>query len=256
MNLDGSGCEELLAVARDTAREAAEALISGRGRAVELGRSSGRDVKLSSDRESETLIKNRLSRETGIPILGEEYGLEGAVREDGLRWIVDPLDGTANYQRGFPAYGVSIGLWRGDAPLLGVIADIPRGETFSGCCAGESRGAWLDGAGPIRVSSVSRPEDAFLTTGFPIYADHSVEAVAAFAAEITRYKKVRMLGSAAIMIAYVACGRADIYKERDIAVWDVAAGLAVVLGAGGAIELKPSEKVNCYRVVASNGKIF
>jgi len=255
VSLSGTQLEELLDIARRAAGQAADKLASAQATAVEFKTADSRDVKLSADRESEKFLKTLFAEETEYPVLGEEYGMDGSERKDGIRWIIDPLDGTANYQRDLPIYGVSIGLWQNETPLLGVIRDIPRKETFSAISTGPKKGAWIDESGPIRVGGITEKKQAFIATGFPIYSDFSPKAIARFAEEISQYKKVRLLGSAAIMLAYVACGRVDVYRERDIAVWDIAAGLAIVVGAGGEIELKPSEKVNCYSVFASNGKL-
>jgi myo-inositol-1(or 4)-monophosphatase len=244
--------KSLLALAESAAVAAAKPLEAEFGAARPPEQEDARDVKLEADRESEERIREVLA-ESGIPVLGEEAGFKGSEREDGLRWIVDPLDGTHNFLRGFPICCISIALWRGEAPLLGVVRDI-RGETFTAIAEGDDRGAWLDGAA-MSVSDIARRDRAVLMTGFPVRTDFSNEAITTFIDEIQTYRKVRMLGSAAMMLASVASGRADVYKENDVAVWDVAAGLALILGAGGQMVLGPSKKVNCYRVFATNGTL-
>ena len=93
---------------------------------------------------------------------------------------------------------------------------------------------------------------AVICTGFPVSTDFSTEGVSSFIGRAQGYKKVRLLGSAALSLAYVAAGRADVYCESDIMMWDVAAGLAIVAGAGGNIQIKPAAKENAFLVYASN----
>ncbi|MFH2201709.1 MAG: inositol monophosphatase family protein [Elusimicrobiota bacterium] len=254
MSLSAAEIRELL----DTAVQgtAAAMPVLGTASAAVIESETRHDVKISADRESEGRIREALSQATNFPILGEESGLSGADREDGLRWIIDPLDGTHNYLRGIPLYCISIGLWCGERPVLGVVRDIVRGEIFCGAAEEALSGAWLRPAGEqLRVSGTTAKSRAVLCTGFPAATDFSAPAVSSFIGEVRAFRKVRLLGSAALSLAYVAAGRADAYRENDIRVWDVAAGLAVVLGAGGKIEISPSEKVHCYRVFASNGRL-
>jgi fructose-1,6-bisphosphatase/inositol monophosphatase family enzyme len=205
----------------------------------------GRDVKLDSDRLAENIILESLGGE--LAILTEESGLHGAVTL--LRWIVDPLDGSMNFLRGVPFCCVSIGLWQGMQPVLGVIYDFNRNEIFTGI-VGE--GAWLNDD-PIHVSVFGK-EKGILCTGLPVSTDFSSGALAQFIDEAQVYKKVRLLGSAALSLAYIAAGRVDAYRERDIKIWDVAAGIAIVQAAGGFVTMTPSHVENAFDVYASNEK--
>jgi myo-inositol-1(or 4)-monophosphatase len=152
-------------------------------------------------------------------------------RPDGLRWIVDPLDGTTNYVHGFPAYCVSVALARGDEVLVGAIFDPERDECFTARAGG---GAFLDGR-PIRAGATTDPEDALVAISFPPHVTGDSGAVADFLAVVPHVHSVRRTGSTAINLAYVACGRLDAFWVRRIASWDVAAGLLLVAEAGGAV---------------------
>lgn len=195
----------------------------------------GRDIKLQADRDAEDIILDVL-RESGHPVLAEESGESGTLEHDSPIWIVDPLDGTMNYKHGIPLCCVSIALSLSGRPVLGVIEDFNRAECFQGV---PGTGAWLNGD-PMRVSSAADAGRAILVTGFPTKLDIGGPALQQFVDHARRFKKVRMLGSAALMMAYVAAGRADAYAEDDIMYWDVAAGAALVEAAGGWVQLDPT----------------
>jgi myo-inositol-1(or 4)-monophosphatase len=139
----------------------------------------------------------------------------------GLRWIVDPLDGTTNYVHGFPAYCVSVALARGDDLLVGAIYDPERDECFTARAGG---GAFLNGR-PIRVRETSDVLDALVALSFPPHVSVDSGAVADFLAVVSHVHSVRRTGSTAINLAYIACGRLDAFWVRAIKSWDVAAGL-------------------------------
>jgi len=195
----------------------------------------GRDIKLQADRDAERRILDVLMQ-SGLPVLAEESGESGTHADDTPTWIVDPLDGTMNFKHGIPLCCVSIALSLRGKPVLGVIDDFTRGECFSGI---PGEGAWLNGA-PMRVSKESNPARAILTTGFPTKFDIAGPALDQFMAAARRFKKVRMLGSAALMMAYVAAGRVDAYAEDDIMYWDIAAGAALIEAAGGWVSMRPA----------------
>lgn len=225
----------LMALAEQAAREAAQLLQARQGTGIQDVLSSiGRDIKLASDQAAETAILQILQSKTSIPILTEESGEHGATKEAPELWIVDPLDGSMNYNRGIPLACVSIALWRSGKPYIGVVYDFIRDELFS---AEIGQGAWLNGR-PIQVSTVTIPSQGILATGIPskLLLD---EAMTQFTDRMRSFKKVRMLGAAALMLSWVACGRVDAYAEENIMLWDVAAGLALVEAAGGWISCKP-----------------
>ena len=220
-----------LAVAIDAAHAAGALLLSlgESGRRTVIAE-HGRDLKLTADRQSEALIVSSLQAATSFPILCEESGaLEHQGGDRRRWWVVDPLDGTANYARGIDFCCVSIALLDGSEPVLGVVHDFGRDETFTGLVGA---GAWLNER-PIHVSEVTRLDRAVLCTGFPVGGDFSTPGIERFARQVQQYKKVRLLGSAALSLAYLAAGRVDAYGEHGIRLWDVAAGIAVVRAAGG-----------------------
>ncbi|MBT8214275.1 MAG: inositol monophosphatase [Acidimicrobiia bacterium] len=161
-------------------------------------------------------------------IIAEESGGDAA---DGRRWIIDPLDGTVNFVHGIPHVAVSIGLYDGGVGLVGVIVDPNRDEVFA---AAEGT-ATLNGQ-PISVSRVDDLGVAVVTTGFPYDKHTAPEAyVAPVAAVVGRANGVRRSGSAALDLAWVACGRFDAYFEAGVAAWDRAGGTIIVEAAGGTV---------------------
>lgn len=243
--------EEWLALAESGARSAGKFLAGSRSR-LEVVANFGKDVKLSHDRESEARIVGVLRERSDLPILSEEQGLiPGRATDREMRWVVDPLDGSLNYLRGIPFCCVSVGLWEGEVPVLGAVYDFDREELFTGIAGG---GAWLNGTA-IEVSRTQDPGDAVLCTGFPVGMDLAPAPLLAFVERVRRYKKIRLFGSAALSLAYVAAGRVDAYCERDIRLWDVAAGLAIVRGAGGRVAQRMSGTAHALTVYAGNASL-
>lgn len=235
-----------LRLAEDAVRSAGEYLAQAAMTGARVTSESGRDVKLEADHVSETHILDVLYRRSDFRIHSEERGVVRGQGNDDLCWIVDPLDGSFNYLRGIPSCCVSVGLWRKNEPLLGTIYDFKRGELFAGIV---NVGAWLNEV-PIYVGGVTEPGCAVLCTGFPVDTDLSTDALSQFVNLTRAYKKIRMLGSAALSLAYVAAGRADVYYEQDIKLWDVAAGAAIVLAAGGRILRSESNKKDAVTLYA------
>ena len=240
--------EKLLDIAGKAACKSGKFLLQSNKKSKNVRLNSKRDVKISADTQSEEIIVDFLRSKSRFSILTEEKGLLGEKTENDPVWIVDPLDGSVNFLKGIPLNCISIGLWEGEKPLLGVIYDFNKDELFSGIAG---KAAWLNQK-RIKVTGVAREEEAVLCTGFPMSTNFSSEALSTFIKQIQNYKKIRLFGSAALSLAYVAVGRADAYYERDIMIWDVAAGLAIVEGAGGKIQLRPSVKENAFVVYASN----
>ena len=161
-------------------------------------------------------------------------------------WVVDPLDGTFNYSRGMPLCCSSVGLWAGGRPVLGAVYNFFQDELFTGIVG---RGAWLNGK-PIAVSGVREVAKASLATGFPHHQDFDDAPLRAFVRQVQRFKKIRMLGTAALMGAYVGCGWLDAYVEEDIWLWDVAGAAAIAEGAGAAARYRPGKAGRWAREVA------
>ena len=211
---------------------------------VFMDSAEGKDIKLSSDKKSEKIIIDVLE-ESEHPILSEECGLIGS--GDGLRWIVDPLDGTANYWRGLDELAcVSVALWKNDEPVLGVVYRFSLNELYYGI-VGE--GAWLNGM-PIYTSDIQKIKDATLVTGIPIKFDFE-NGMKRHADNISAFKKIRMLGTAATMGVLVGCGKADAYIEDGIMLWDIAGSAAIVQAAGGSLDIKHEENICACKLFAN-----
>lgn len=227
-----AGRAELCDLAVAVAAEAGEFLSCHPDRTVEAD--SARDVKLRADFKTDALIHKRLAEASTYPILSEEQSAAyDPANDSGPRWIVDPLDGSLNYSRGLPMCCVSIAFWNGNEPLVGVIYDFEHEECFRGIVP---EGTALLGRDSMQPGTAEKKSAAVLCTGFPAKADFSAEGLTGFVSLISDYKKLRWLGSAALSVVYVACGRVDAYHESGIQLWDVAAGLAILRAAGGAVQ--------------------
>lgn len=223
----------------------------GAARTVEL--KGGIDLVTDADRASEAAVLELLrSRFPGHAVLAEESGLTEAGRTH--RWIVDPLDGTTNYSHRVPHFCVSVAVEGPEGLLAGAILDPVRGELFA---AGKGLGATLNGS-PMRASQVGSLEGALLSTGFPYDIHERPEApLGLFNRFIRRAQGVRRMGSAALDLAYVACGRFDGFFEFGLRPWDIAAGALLVSEAGGRvtrIDGRPLELSN-GDVLAANGPL-
>ena len=203
------------------------------------------DVKLKADTESETLIRDRLAA-TGWPVIGEEQGGDKQLLEGQTPyWVVDPLDGTYNYLRQMPLCCVSIGLMQGLDPLLGVIYNFNDDNCYTGVPGGD----FCINEKVVVPQWPDNDDEACIATGFPAGRNYSSESLQQFITQVQRFKKVRMLGSAALSLAYVASGRADVYVEEGVRLWDIAAGLALAKTVGAHIKMTPyPEKPFAYTV--------
>jgi len=216
---------------------------------IELG---GKEVKLEADRILEKLLISKISK-TGISILSEESGFIKKQTESDLCWVIDPLDGSFNYIRGTGPYAVSLALCKNEKPLFGVIYDLKMGRMTWG---GKAFGAFSDGKS-IHVSSVKHFSDGVICTGFPArFLMDDTEKVGNLMGLISRFAKVRMIGSAACSLVMVARGEADAYFEDHIMWWDVAAGLAIIEGAGGFFYTTKTEVKWGCTIVAATSELF
>ena len=184
-----------------------------------------REVKLSIDVELDTFFRNYLEKFTSIPVYSEES--LGSSPLKGKCWIVDPLDGSLNFFRKIPFYTSSIALWNEGQPVMGFVYDYVHDEFYSGQL---DSGATLNDR-DIKVS-LTKKENGVKATGIPSHTQVN-ESLAMFEKSLESYKKLRWLGCASLSLAYVADGRVDAYEEKGIKLWDVAAGIALVISAGG-----------------------
>lgn len=240
----------LLALADRAAAAAGEALLANRAQWGVIEAEHGREVKIGADKHAEDLVLAALARESDFPIISEEAGWARAMqRGDRFVWAVDPLDGSVNYLRGYPHCAVSIALLDQGQPILGVVDCFVTRERFTGA-VGE--GAFLNGA-PMNVSPIDNPAKGILQTGVPSRA--SDESMKAFEQRLRTWQKVRMIGSAATALAYVAAGRAEAYRESGSMIWDVAGGCALVKAAGGLVRIDGAALDQPLEVSASNGRV-
>ena len=248
--LSSDDLHSLASIARQTAEMGGAELMRhyGRLRSVE---SKGRigDLVTNADLAAEQVVLQKLTRATpDIAVLAEESGAEG--EQNGLRWCIDPLDGTTNFTHGYPLFATSIGLTFQQRPVLGAIAVPFLKETYWGA---PGLGAHCNDS-RIQVSSCERLEDSLLVTGFA-YDRHTRldNNYAQFCWFTHRTRGVRRGGAAAVDLAFVAAGRQDGYWERGLAPWDLAAGVALVELAGGTISGYGGETfdLGSGRVVAS-----
>lgn len=189
-----------------------------------INSSNGKDIKLQADLDSEKVICEILMSAFSYPILSEENYKISNEEKNGVYWVVDPLDGSLNFNQGIPLCCISIALYEGNNPILGVIYDFYRNEMFSGIVG---LGTWLND-NEIIISSIKKDKkEAVLATGFSSYMNYNKSELDKFVSYVQDFKKVRLFGSAALSLAYLACGRVDAYYEKNIAFWDVAAGIAL-----------------------------
>tara|TARA_B100000214_G_scaffold18394_2_gene12348 strand:+ start:364 stop:1086 length:723 start_codon:yes stop_codon:yes gene_type:complete len=237
--------KEYLDIAKKTAIKAGDFLIKNKLNKKVVLTEEGRDIKLELDRETENLIRKELEK-TNIIILGEEFG--GEISSKSLRWVIDPIDGTANYFRGLDQCCVSIALMDQDKSKLGIVYNFNNGEIYS---AAEGHGCYLNDS-KINVSDIDQKNKASITTGFP--ASETIDSQYEFLDELQGWKKIRMFGSAALSCAYIASGKCDYYAEKGVYLWDFAAGICLVEEAGGNAEYSLIDDER-YAVRFSNGKL-
>jgi len=241
---------------------------------VELCREVGIFIKMEekkvSSAEVETKSKNSLvsyvdktAEQKLVENLGEMLKGSGFIAEEGTsdkvgeeyNWVVDPLDGTTNFLHGIPTYSVSVALQYKEEIVIGVVYEVNRDECFY---AWKEGGAYLNGE-QIKVSQAKELSNSLLATGFPYYDYERVDPyfdLLKYLAHNTR--GIRRIGSAAVDLAYVACGRFDAFFEYSLHAWDVAAGALLVKEAGGKVtDFNGGENwLFGKEMLASNSSIF
>jgi myo-inositol-1(or 4)-monophosphatase len=221
---------ERYALAEQLIRQAGILVRDGFHQAKQVGRKGAIDLVTQFDLQSEALILDGIRAHFPLDaFLAEEAGGQG---NGALRWLIDPLDGTVNYAHGVPIFSVSIALYEDNQARFGLIYDPLREELFS---ARAGQGAFLNDE-RVHVSAATNLHESLLVTGFAYDVhtnpDNNFDEFAAFHMHT---QGVRRLGSAALDLAYVACGRLDGYWELQIEAWDVAAGVLLVREAGGLV---------------------
>lgn len=243
--------QKFLQTAREAALAAGGLLRANFGKELRVDVNEKHDIKLELDRRSQALIES---------LLLEHYADHGIYGEEGIRgdtespyqWIIDPIDGTVNFFYGIPQFAISIALRKEQEILVGVIYDPMRDELWE-----VEKGAQpqLNGR-PISVSKRDSLSEAVVSVGVSKSLESIDRGMPMFEKMVRSAKKCRMMGSAALDISYVACGRMDAYVENQISLWDIAAGILLVEAAGGKVELTPHPTLpEKYSIVASNGRI-
>jgi myo-inositol-1(or 4)-monophosphatase len=225
--------DSLLDIASRLARDAGALLLEGRASArVDddnvATNTTPTDLVSDMDRASEQLLVEGLGRARPDDAIVAE---EGASREgsSGVRWIIDPLDGTTNYLYGHPAWGVSIAAEVDGEGVVGVVYDPTRDELFSGAAG---RGARCNGE-PVKPSDATDLSQSLVATGFSYLPERRAQQARMLATVLPAVRDIRRMGAATLDLCWVACGRVDAYYESGLQPWDLAAG-AVIAAAGGA----------------------
>ena len=268
-NNQKSGAVELkqaVGAAVAAAREAGVLLRRELTRPKRINETTRHDIKLELDVRCQKLIERQLLRSfPAVPVLGEE-GVLGDP-DAAWRWVVDPIDGTVNYTYGIPHACVSIALqgpaeqipglgrdanpYGGYRTAVGVVYDPFCDELWTACAGGA---AWLNGR-RIQVSKRTRLGEAIITVGFAKHRSSLDHMLPVFTRLIHRVRKLRIMGSAALALTYVASGRFDGYIESGIRLWDIAAGALILESAGGRFWCEPLATPYSYRLLASNGPL-
>ena len=231
----------MLNFAIETAREAGRILLEKFGRKIEISLKGDINLVTEADFASEKHIVEKIkSHYPKHAILAEESGASDIKNE--YKWIIDPLDGTTNFAHGYPCWCVTIALEYTGEIVLGVTFDPTRDELFA---AEKGQGATLNGR-RIRVSETEKLQDALLVTGFPYDAKMRADFARHFTEFTHRARGIRRDGSAAIDMAYVACGRFDGFWEEGLNAWDVAAGVLLIEEAGGRVSHYDNSKFSVY----------
>ena len=249
---------ELLELASETARMAGALLLErvrhGAEREV-TSKSTPTDLVSEADVASQRAIRELLrERRPDDGFLGEEDG-ESEQGTSGLRWVVDPLDGTVNFLFGIPQWCVSVAVGDGDGTIAGAVFDPNRDELFSATRGGPARLLGADGVVELSVRAGADPEhepspadghddvlaSAMVATGFAYDADVRRAQAQVFERLVPRARDVRRFGSAALDLAWTAAGRFDAYYERSVKQWDIAAGALVCERAGLEIHELPAD---------------
>ena len=207
-----------------------------------------KDIKTVVDQRMNEFIFDALKK-TEFPVLSEESKSHENIS---CGWILDPLDGTLNFTRNFPFYSISVAFVENFIPVHGFVLDISKNIFFSTNLINKASKNNLE----IKVSEESEIYNSVLVTGFPSGASYNSSDLQSFVNNVQRFKKIRALGCASLMLCLVAEGIFDVYYEKGIYLWDIAAGLAIVEAAGGMYELKKMSKPFQYEVLASNTNIF
>lgn len=245
--------DHVIRVATRAAYKAGAVLREFQGNLTDIRKKGDIDLVTEADTASEALIIDTIQADfPDHAILAEESG--ETPKNSPFQWIIDPLDGTTNYAHGLPLFSVSIALAEDGNMQMGLVLNPATGELF---CAAKGRGATLNGE-PIQVSHTQTLQESLLVTGFP-YNLKKIMAplMSRFSRCLAGCQGVRRLGSAAIDLCFLSCGRFDGFWEQNLNPWDTAAGLLIVEEAGGKVTDFKNQpfRVDMKEILATNGHI-
>lgn len=245
----------MIQLAIEAALEAGKFLKEGVGKLLEVERKFGQETNLVTqiDKQTEEIIINKIrAKYPDHDFLAEESGSHNKQSE--YRWVIDPLDGTLNFTHGVPLFSVSIAVEVKGEIVAGVVYEPNLQELFT---AEKGKGAFLNKK-PVKVSRVDTLIESMMVTGFPYtIRDNPENAVQHFVNLLMKAQGIRRLGSAAVDLCYVACGRFEGFWEVSLSPWDMAAGVLMVQEAGGRFtdfHGKPSS-IYTKQVLATNGLV-
>ena len=238
-----------LDIAKSAALAAGNFLKQSQGTELKILFNEGRDIKLQLDLDAEKIIKEYIESKSSFAILGEETGFSKEIGE--FYWVVDPLDGTSNFLNGIPISCVAIALMQNLKPILGVIYDFNHNDLY---CGHMDSSAFLNDK-KINISSIALKKESTLVTGIPAKTNYIDDEFLTMIKDFQVWKKIRMIGSAAMASAYVASGKVEMYKENGIFLWDIAAGAAIVSAAGGIVSIENFQSDFRLDVKFSNTKL-
>lgn len=245
--------QDLLKLAVEVATEAAQLIVERRRGTITVAdtKSTATDIVTAVDRESEELIRARvLAARPDDSFLGEEG--DDVNGSSGVRWVVDPIDGTVNYLYDIPTYAVSVAVESDGKTVAGVVVDAPKGEVFTATLGG---GAFADGR-PIRVSDCPDLSKALVGTGFGYDPERRLVQAEVVQQLIAKVRDIRRIGVGAIDLCYVACGRLDAVYERGLNPWDYGAGALIASEAGATVGGLAGAPVSPEMSIAATPAVF
>jgi myo-inositol-1(or 4)-monophosphatase len=233
----------------DISKQAGAYLLSQFGRDLLIEHKGRIDLVTHADKASQKIIiKNIEKRFPGHAIIAEEgYDKSG---KEGFSWYIDPLDGTTNFVHGVPMFCVSVALYKEASPMFGVCYNPATQETFY---AEKGKGSFLNGK-RIQVSATRKLIDALVATGFPYKSENMKKVMECFLTVVSEVQGIRRVGSAALDLCYVACGRFDAFWEMELKPWDMAAGVLILEEASGKVTSMDGTgfELNKGNIAASN----
>lgn len=238
-----------LAIAVEAAKKAGAFLREHFGQSLHVNEAAAHDIKLELDVQTQALIEEILMRAFPDYAFYGEEGISGNQDSD-KQWIVDPIDGTVNYFYGIPHFCTSIALRHGKDMVIGVIYDPMRDELWT---VERGKKPQLNGK-EVQVSTRTQLKDAILCVGFAKTTATINAGLPLLERMVHRARKCRMMGSAALDLAYISCGRLDAYLEQGVSLWDIAAGVLMIEEGGGKVDISPrKDNPDKLAVTAWNG---